>query len=287
MVKEDEEEKKEPLHKTYKSFDAGPEDRTSQEEIVARAKLGMPPRTTEVVREGPKRDEVVQVLDKHLNGAVQFLVCLSQTSDTQLDGMGPPDPMHDTARMQRDKKLYLDAKGAYLELCSVLSLQVPMELWRRVERNLKGAHERVRALHQRLCVAKQCRVIEMMSYEPTTPRLHYTISGAPIPSHEPYVELDCVDGQPPAYVTRDEHLHLAALHVAWHFVDYLWMAVEEQRVRAVMQGEERPDSLYQLWVAWAGGAAPANKFMGATPMWQRIIQFREMLLSTMGEAGAE
>lgn len=270
----------EALNKRCREMLGSPEDRTSQEEAVARAKLGLAPRQ--------KAPPGHALLDKHLVGAVQFLamrgLCAKATELGQT-----PDPDTDRPSVLRDKRAFVRAQGDFGVLAVLIKDQHSVALHAHAMRKLSGAPERVRRIHERTLSAKYCKSTEIIHYvKPSgAPPARDLITGKQVAGEDACVMLQ-FDADEPVYVSRQVHMHLLALHVAHHFWDYVWAAIEEQCVRGGEPDSETVGKFTERWQRWVGnppaGEGAFWKYMGATPFRQRLIQLRACLLSTMEEA---
>lgn len=265
----------EPLYKRYRDWDAGPEDRTSHEEAVVLKKIGSNKSASLPVivavappSSPPPPIDPAKEIEQHLENAILYLFFIYQFTFPVVKEMAPPDSNKDTPIQMRDKRLLQKAQDAYTVLGPLIGNK--KNLYDAVANHLKGAHSRVLALHEELKTEKNWHGTFVQHYVIQTPPLHDCITNQPVAADSEYVLLS----PSRLVVTREDHLFLSALHVAYHFWDYVMKAFQEQ------PDTEGP-SIYSKWASLWGQTMPTWKFMGATPFRQRIIQLRAMLLSAL------
>lgn len=255
-----------PLYKQYRDWDAGiPEDRTSQEEAAVKKKLG-----------GGGGEGKDPILDEHLENAVLFLLFVYKFTAPALD-FSPPDPNKHTPVEMRDKRLLQKAKASF-EVLGPHMDKAKAPVMSRVRQELKGCDERILSLHEEVEKEKKWRGTFIHQYVPQDPPLTDAITGKQLAADSSYVLLE-PSGRA---VRREDHVYLNALHVLYHFWDYVMWAFQE----ADNDGSPQEKSIYSLWNRlWGTGAAAGSgdtwKYMGATPFRQRIIQLRAMFLAAI------
>lgn len=253
--------KQQPLYKQYRDWDAGiPEDRTSQEEAAVKKKLGG----------GAKGDPI---LDENLENAVLFLLFVYKFTAPALD-FSPPDPNKHTPVEMRDKRLLQKAKAAF-EVLGPHMDKAKAPLMSKVRKELRGCDERILSLHEEVEKEKNWRGTFIQQYVPQDPPLIDAITGKQLAADSGYVLLE-PSGRA---VTREDHVYLNALHVVYHFWDYVMWAFQE----ADNDSNAQEKSIYSLWNRLWGASAGGDtwKYMGATPFRQRIIQLRAMFLAAV------
>lgn len=255
-----------------------PEDRTSQEEEVARAKLGLPAR--------PKVPVAHALLDKHLEGAVQFLAFRMLMGRNASWTPGPVDEDVDTPKVARDKRMYARAQADFVALSTFLKQTHCAQVEQWVARKLERAPTRIRRAHERAASAKSCKVTEVLRYAAPGPgagRACDLITGRSLLAESPCMVVQ-FDADEPLYMTHETHLHIMALHVTHRLWEYVHAVIEEQWARAAEPDTEQLGQFYGRWQRWIGTPAGAGafwKYMGATPFRQRLIQLRTCVLSTL------
>jgi hypothetical protein len=258
--------KEEPLYKRYREWASGlPEDRTSQEEKAVRKKLSLEP-------------TVEKMMDTYLEDAVLFLLFVYVFTLPELD-FSPPDPNIHTPVQLRDKGLLQKAKAAYEIIGSHLKNTGP-RVHAHVLEQLKGCNEDIRAVHEELLTLKmQWCGTSVQRYVPQTPPLRDCITGKQLAADSGYVMLH----PSKRAVSKEDYVYLSALHVAYHFQDYVMRAFQEQEMREAKK-EKEDTNIYSVWNRWWG---TTDKYMGATPFRQRIIQLRAMFLAAAAAAAAQ
>lgn len=283
-----EEEKEEPLYKRYRDWDAGPEDRTSHEEQVVRKKLSAPSMipiattTSAVAPPPPPTIDWQSLLDQHLENSILFLLFVYNFTLPKLD-LAPPDANKDTPIQMRDKRLLQQGKASY-EILGPLIGHAKEPLAALVAQHLTGCHERIQTLHASLLTEKRWSGQFVQRYVSQTPPLVDCITGKPIAVDSGYVLL--LSG---LVVSRDDYVYLSALHVVYHFWDYVMWVFQEQEQRDQQQQQQQQPfdnkSIYSLWNRWWAPTTTDGgnlwKYIGAPPLRQRIIQLRAMFLSAL------
>lgn len=258
--------KQQPLYKQYRDWDAGiPEDRTSQEEAAVKKKLGSSSSSS-------KGDPI---LDEHLENAVLFLLFVYKFTAPALD-FSPPDPNKHTPVEMRDKRLLQKAKASF-EVLGPHMDKAKAPVMNRVRQELKGCDERILSLHEEVEKEKNWRGTFIQQYVPQDPPLMDAITGKQLAADSSYVFLE-PSGRA---VRREDHVYLNALHVTYHFWDYVMWAFQEADDNG---GGAQEKSIYSLWNRLWGTSASGSdtwKYMGATPFRQRIIQLRAMFLAAV------
>jgi hypothetical protein len=258
---------KEPLYKRYRDWDAGQDDRTSQEEAAAKKKLGH----VVVAAAAASAPAFQELVDRHLENAVLYLLFVYMFTLPKLD-RSPPDPSIDTPAVLRDKRLLQQGEAAYIILGPLIG-NIKTPVINRVAVHTSGYHERIRQVHDDLITEKYWCGTFVTSYTPQTPPLYHHITGEKLSAETPYVQL-----APSGHIiSRDDHIFLSALHVTYHFWDYIMAAFVEQSA----QDKEKDTSIYAQWNRYWGTSTPTWRYVGATLFRRRIIQLRAMLLSTV------
>jgi hypothetical protein len=258
----------EPLYKRYREWASGlPEDRTSQEEQSVRKKLNLEPK-----KEEEQEQTVEKMMDTYLEDAVLFLLFVYVFTLPELD-FSPPDPNSHTPVQLRDKRLLQKAKASY-EIIGPHLKKIGPQIHTRVLEQLKGCNQDIRAVHEELLTLKmQWCGTSVQRYVPQTPPLHDCITGKQLAADSGYVMLHPCKRA----VSKEDYVYLSSLHVAYHFWDYVMRAFQEQEMREGKEEEMREDSsIYIIWNRWWGST---EKYMGATPFRQRILQLRAMFLA--------
>lgn len=217
------------------------------------------------------------MLDDHLENAVLFLLFVYQFTLPKLD-MSPPDPNKHTPIQMRDQRLLQDAKASYEVLGPHIGRVVKNALIADMRTQLHGCHERIVALHEELETEPQWRGTFVQRYVRQDPPLVDCITGKAVAVDSPYVLLE-PSGR---VVSREDHVYLSALHVAFHFWTYVMRAFQEEQQE--IKDDEK--SIYALWTRLWGKTTTGStwKYMGATPFRQRIIQLRAMFLAAAAAA---